>query len=125
MHAMTDSDRSFLRTAFTDLLVQLDHQDFSDQPRHGEPHAANLISTDEGVRWIDFEGACHGPLEWDLAHLDADVAEYCPGLNPSHLQLLRLLTSARVAVWCWARAEHANMRSHATHHLGVLRTTLA
>jgi len=34
---------------------------------HGEPHDGNRISTAAGIRWIDFESCCVGPLEWDLA----------------------------------------------------------
>ena len=38
------------------------------QPLHGDAHPGNLISSrDGGLVWIDFEDACCGPVEWDLA----------------------------------------------------------
>jgi hypothetical protein len=37
------------------------------QPLHGDAHPGNLIATRDGLVWIDFEDACRGPVEWDLA----------------------------------------------------------
>jgi aminoglycoside phosphotransferase (APT) family kinase protein len=36
------------------------------RPLHGDMHTGNLLKSD-GLRWIDFEDVCVGPLEWDLA----------------------------------------------------------
>jgi thiamine kinase-like enzyme len=99
-------------------------QDFANRPLHGDPHAGNVIAAASGRRWVDFEATCVGPLEWDLASLDAETAARFLDVNSSHLDLMRLVTSARVAIWCWARAEHREMRPHAEHHLGVARAAL-
>src|SRR5262245_56391198 len=42
------------------------------EPRalHGSPHAGNWLRTAQGVLLLDFETACRGPLEWDVAALD-------------------------------------------------------
>jgi hypothetical protein len=52
------------------------------QPLHGDAHPGNLIATREGgLVWIDFEDACLGPVEWDLATMmdpDAVAAHHRP-----------------------------------------------
>lgn len=39
------------------------------QPLHGDAHAGNLVLTEQGPRWLDFEDTWRGPLAWDLACL--------------------------------------------------------
>lgn len=34
---------------------------------HGDPHPGNLLNTPGGWAWCDFEDACAGPIQWDLA----------------------------------------------------------
>ena len=36
------------------------------QPIHGDAHSGNVLA---GGRWLDFDEACAGPPEWDLACL--------------------------------------------------------
>lgn len=110
-----------LRSSFAELLDELDERTFVDRPLHGEPHLGNVLSTAAGPRWIDFEASCTGPLEWDLASVPADAVALFPAVDRQLLALLRPLNSARVATWCWARAELPAMRSHAEHHLEVVR----
>lgn len=126
MSALPEAERSMLRTAFDRLGSELDERrGYVEQPLHGEPHRANLLSTPEGLRWIDLEGACTGPLEWDLAFLpDAAIAVFA-AVDFEMLDLLRTLNSARVATWCWARWEFEEMRWHARHHLEQVRTAMS
>ena len=84
----------------------------------------NILSTAQGVRWIDLEAVSRGPLEWDLAFLDVDAVTHFSDVDAGLLALLRPLNSARVAIWCWARADMPGMRSHAEHHLDVLRRAI-
>jgi hypothetical protein len=65
MSAMPKVDRDFPRHAFDRVLARLDDHEFRERPLHGEPHAGNYITTRDGIRWLDFENACLGPLEWD------------------------------------------------------------
>ncbi|MGH3205475.1 MAG: aminoglycoside phosphotransferase family protein [Streptosporangiaceae bacterium] len=45
-----------------------DEQDRHDQQAlHGDAGAGNLMATDRGWRWHDFEDTCSGPVAWDLA----------------------------------------------------------
>ena len=48
------------------------------QPLHGDAHPGNVIATREGLVWIDFEDACLGPVEWDLAALGDEVLGFFP-----------------------------------------------
>jgi Ser/Thr protein kinase RdoA (MazF antagonist) len=121
MAALAPSDRSFLRGAFDDLLAALEKYPLSEQPLHGEPHEGNRLLTPSGLRWIDFENACWGPLEWDLAYLSEDTVETFAGVDPDLLALLGNLVSARVATWCWVQAGFPEMRRHGAHHLALLR----
>jgi hypothetical protein len=53
-----------------------------DQPLrtiHGDAHLQNVLSTDAGVLWSDWEDTFCGPIEWDLACLVASSRVF--GLN--------------------------------------------
>ena len=69
--ALAPADRAFLQEAFDDLLLTIDGWPLTTWTLHGEPHDGNLLITPAGLRWIDSESACRGPLEWDLAFLSA------------------------------------------------------
>jgi Ser/Thr protein kinase RdoA (MazF antagonist) len=125
MRALPRPDRTLLRDAFDKLTAELDTRTFVPRALHGEPHDNNFLITKRGVRWIDFEAASVGPLEWDLASLSDNALGSFPEHDPSMLRLLRTLNSARVATWCWARAEIPEMRHHAEHHLGLVRADCA
>lgn len=123
MAALPTDDRAMLREAFDRLRqksrTQVHH---AEQPLHGEAHRGNLLATPVGLRWIDLEDACMGPLEWDLASLPTNVADLFPKADRKLLDLLRTLNSARVATWCWMRADIREMRRHGEYHLDVVRS---
>jgi len=114
-------DRHLLRSVFTDLLAKLDGFSFVEQGLHGEPHVGNYLVTTSGLRWIDFEDACRGPLEWDLAFLPADAVATFENVDSSLLELLTTLNSARVATWCLIQARFPKMRAHGEYHLEQVR----
>lgn len=119
--ALAPVDRAFLRTAFDDLIADLEQRVFPDRPLHGEPHAGNVLNTPLGLRWIDFEGICRGPLEWDLAFLPEEGVQTFAEVDRSLLSLLQLINSARVATWCAVQARFPEMRTYGEHHLNILR----
>ncbi len=47
-----------------DFLTPLPHQ-----PLHGDAHTGNLMMTNHGLLWTDWEDAFSGPVEWDLASI--------------------------------------------------------
>jgi hypothetical protein len=120
MVLLEHGDRDRLRRAFDTLAGRVAALSFTERVLHGEPHSNNRILTPSGIRWIDREAVCHGPVEWDLAFIDEGAARRFPDIDRGRLSLLRTLNSARVATWCWARADHPDMRWHAEHHLAVV-----
>lgn len=121
MAALGEEDRSMLRGSLDQLVADLEGYSFTERNLHGEPHDRNLLVTQGGPRWIDLEGACFGPVEWDLAFLPDDAVAVFPSVDRDLLVLLQTLNSARVATWCWARADLKEMRGHGEYHLEVVR----
>lgn len=121
MTALGSEDRSLLRRVSDRVSTELEAYEYVERPLHGEPHLDNVLSTANGVRWIDLEAVCVGPLEWDVAFLPEETARLFPEVDAVLLVLLRTLNSARVATWCWARADVGDMRKHGEYHLEQVR----
>lgn len=90
---------------------------------HGSPHRFNIVAVDGAARLIDFETVAAGALEWDLGHLEPDVAaNYPTPLDTDTLQRCRIAVSALTAAYCWHdRDRGPDMIGHARHHLSVVR----
>lgn len=121
--ALGAEDIEFLGAAFDALFPRLEDRGYRRQPLHGEPHAGNYLVTRSGIRWIDFEGVCRGPLEWDLVFLPEDARRVFSVVDQELVSLLSILNSARVATWCWAQAGLPEMRRHGRHHLNLVRAS--
>jgi thiamine kinase-like enzyme len=121
--ALADLDRQLLIRTLDRFRAELGGRAVTNRPLHGSPHGENMVVTDRIVRFLDFETACLGPLEWDLAHVDDEVILHYPGtIDVVVLRLCRALVSVKTAAWCWARFDHPALRWHARHHLDVVRT---
>jgi hypothetical protein len=114
------ADRELLRDSYERGLAALEGASLEKRRLHGEPHNGNRISTSKGIRWIDFESACIGPLEWDLAFQPNEVVQLFPEADLGLLALLQRLNSARVATWCLG-SRHPEMQEHGEQHLTLLR----
>jgi thiamine kinase-like enzyme len=66
---------------------------------HGEPHAGNLLRTTSGMRFIDLETCCYGPVEFDIAHAPDEVGDHYALADPLLLRDCRILMLAMVAAW--------------------------
>jgi hypothetical protein len=64
---LPEDERRFLLDVQELLRTELVRIGGKDQALHGAPHFGNLLKTPAGLLWTDFETACRGPLEWDLA----------------------------------------------------------
>jgi Ser/Thr protein kinase RdoA (MazF antagonist) len=124
MRSLASDDLAMLRTAFDSLRAAAGDRPQITRPLHGEAHDRNVLVTPHGLRWIDFEGACVGPLEWDLAFLPERAAAEFPEADRELLGILRTLNSARVATWCFARWQFPELRWHARFHLEEVRRSL-
>jgi thiamine kinase-like enzyme len=121
MRALPLVDREFLRRIFDRIRSRIDQFDFQEQPLHGEPHEGNFIPTASGIRWLDFENARVGPLEWDLAFLTDDVRKSFSRFDADLLQALRALLNACIATWCGIQAHLPELRAAGAEHLQQLR----
>jgi thiamine kinase-like enzyme len=97
----------------------------AEQLLHGEPHPGNLLTTKNGLLFIDLETCCRGPVEFDLAHAPDEVSEHYPAVNQDLLRECRILVLAMITTWRWDRADQLpNGRQLATQWLSQIRSAL-
>lgn len=122
LHALAPPDRAFLEGRYRRAIARLPWDRLKLVPLHGDTHQGNVLVTDEGPIWCDFEAVCRGPLEWDLRSLKAAARSEFEGADPALLADLRQLGQVCVALWCWADAERsAEIRAAAQYHLACLK----
>ena len=98
---LADSDRDLLRATLRDARRAIQDRGAADQLLHGEPHPGNLLRTKDGLRFIDLETCCRGPIEFDLAHTPDDVGASYESADRELLRECRRLVLAMVAAWRW------------------------
>ncbi|MEA2673309.1 MAG: hypothetical protein QOI92_501 [Chloroflexota bacterium] len=101
--ALGDDDRSLLDKALRDLTIAIRDRGPDEQLLHGEPHPGNVLNTRTGLRFIDLETCCRGPLEFDLAHVPEAVSDHYPNVDRPLLRDCRTLMLAMIATWRWDR----------------------
>lgn len=120
---LAEDDRRFLSGVFDLLRDELSHCTHRLVPLHGDAHLGNALVTRDGVVWGDFEAACSGAHEWDVASLPESVWPVFEGLDHDLMRRLAALRSFCVAAWCWRRhGRDAAIDEAAEAHLGILRS---
>ncbi len=120
--ALADEDRELLRSTLERGVRSIGDRGVAEQLLHGEPHPGNVLGTRDGLLFIDFETCCRGPVEFDLAHVPADVSTCYPDADQELLGECRILMLAMVAAWRWDREdEFPNGHRMGTELLGQLR----
>jgi hypothetical protein len=120
--ALPPADRRFLLGVVRELKVALPRRETQWRPLHGSPHDANWLQTATGPLLLDFETACHGPVEWDLAALADEALALFPQADRDLIRTMRRMRSACVAAKCWVAPERApQLREAAQVHLKLLR----
>jgi aminoglycoside phosphotransferase (APT) family kinase protein len=99
--ALGDADRELLIAALRERRRAISDRAAPEQLVHGEPHPGNVLATQNGPLFIDFETCCRGPVEFDLAHVPKPVSECYPGVDQELLRDCRGLVLAMVAAWRW------------------------
>jgi Ser/Thr protein kinase RdoA (MazF antagonist) len=94
--ALAEADRDFLANTSRSLRRQIGECGGAEQLLHGEPHPGNMLTTKNGLRFIDLETCCRGTLEVDLAHAPEAVSVHYPVL----LRDSRILAFAMITAWC-------------------------
>jgi hypothetical protein len=120
--ALAHADRSFLHSVLDEVLGAMPALVAHARLLHGSPHSGNWVRTAQHPLLLDFETACRGPLEWDLAALDDATLNLFPDVDHELIVLLRRMRSACVAAKCWTEPTRAPEVFEAAHvHLKLLR----
>ncbi|MBT5775621.1 MAG: phosphotransferase, partial [Dehalococcoidia bacterium] len=96
---LVNADRELLTNSLRSLRRAVVGRSADEQLLHGEPHAGNLLNTTSGMRFIDFETCCYGPVEFDIAHTPDEVGAHYTLADRLLLRDCRILKLAMVAAW--------------------------
>lgn len=99
--ALAEADRHLLLSTLRSARERIHSRGASEQLLHGEPHPGNLLSTHDGLLFIDFETCCRGPIEFDVAHVPEEVSARYPDVDEVLLAECRRLVLAMVPAWRW------------------------
>ena len=123
--ALADADRELLGDTLRGLGRGIGERGGVEQLLHGEPHPGNVLTTKNGLLFIDLETCCRGPVEFDLAHAPEEVSEHYPGVNRGLLRECRILVLAMITPWRWDRGDQLpNGRQLGTEWLSQIRAAL-
>jgi thiamine kinase-like enzyme len=123
--ALADADRELLGDTLRGLRRGIGEGGGVEQLLHGEPHPGNVLSTKNGLLFIDLETCCRGPVEFDLAHAPEEVSEHYPGVNRGLLRDCRILVLAMITTWRWDRGDQfPNGRQLGEEWLSQIRAAL-
>jgi hypothetical protein len=123
--ALAHADRELLGDTLRSLRRLIGEHGGAEQLLHGEPHPGNVLSTKNGLLFIDLETCCRGPVEFDLAHAPEEVGEHYPGVNQDLLRECRILVLAMITTWRWDRGDQLpNGLQLGTEWLSQIRAAL-
>ena len=123
--ALARADRELLGDTLRSLRRVIGEHGGAGQLLHGEPHPGNVLTTKNGLLFIDLETCCRGPVEFDLAHAPEEVSKHYPGVNQDLLRECRILVLAMIATWRWDRGDQLpNGRQLGTEWLSQIRAAL-
>jgi phosphotransferase family enzyme len=115
-------DRDLLLGTLHDARQVIQSRRSGLQLLHGEPHPGNLLSTQDGLLFIDFESCCRGPIEFDVAHVPEEVRTHYPDVDHVLLEECRRLVLAMVGAWRWdVHDKFPNGQQHGRDILALLR----
>ena len=120
--ALAEADRHLLLGTLQSARERIHDRGAAEQLLHGEPHPGNLLSTGNGLLFIDFETCCRGPIEFDVAHVPEEVSARYPNVDQVLLAECRRLVLAMVAAWRWdIRDGFPDGHQHGRDILSLLR----
>jgi len=99
--ALADADRELLSNTLRSGRRAIGESGVAEQLLHGEPHPGNVLSTVNGLLFVDLETCCRGPVEFDLAHVPEVVSLRYPDADQERLHECRILVLAMVGAWRW------------------------
>jgi hypothetical protein len=123
--ALADADRELLGNTLGSLRGVIGRRGGAEQLLHGEPHRGNVLTTKNGLLFVDLKTCCRGPVEFDLAYAPEEVSEHYPGVNQDLLRECRILVLAMITTWRWDRSDQLpNGRQLGTQWLSQTRAAL-
>jgi aminoglycoside phosphotransferase (APT) family kinase protein len=123
--ALADADRELLDDTLRSLRRSIGDRGAAEQLLHGEPHPGNVLTTKNGLLFVDLETCCRGPVEFDLAHAPEEVSEHYRDVNQDLLGECRILVLAMITTWRWDRGDQLpNGRQLGTEWLSQIRAAL-
>ena len=123
--ALADADRELLGGTLRSLRRMIADRGAAEQLLHGEPHPGNILTTKNGLLFIDLETCCRGPVEFDLAHAPEEVSQHYPDVNQDLLRECRILVLAMITTWRWDRGDQfPGGRQLGTEWLSQIRAAL-
>ena len=123
--ALAEADRELLGDTLRNMRRVIGDRGAAEQLLHGEPHPGNVLTTKNGLLFIDLETCCRGPVEFDLAHAPEEVSEHYPGINHDLLRECRILILAMITTWRWDRGDQLpHGRQLGTEWLSQIRAAL-
>jgi hypothetical protein len=122
---LADADRQLLISALRHLRRAVVERCADEQLLHGEPHPGNLLRTADGIRFVDLETCCYGPVEFDIAHTPIEVGRRYTSADRLQLRDCRILMLAMIAAWRSDRDdEFPNRRESRQTLIREVRTAL-
>lgn len=100
---LAGADRELLSRTLRSASRAITDSGATEQLLHGEPQPGNLLSTKQGLLFVDWETSCRGPIEFDVAHAPPEVATHYRRVDPDLLIECRLLVLAMITTWRWDR----------------------
>jgi len=104
---LSAADVSILTEVFRSLTDDLKPASRPSQVLHGDAGVLNLMATDGGWVWHDFEDTCTGPVAWDLAAATANprldrtriLAAYGEPVDAALLRTCEQLRRLHLTIW--------------------------
>jgi hypothetical protein len=103
---LTDEDRRLLADRISNPGPLALDGGAAEQLLHGEPHAWNVLATQGGPLFIDFENCARGPVEYDLAWVPKEVSDRYRGVDQD------LIVEYRGVVLALIAAHHCRADDH-------------
>lgn len=125
------ADLTVLRRGFALVSAEIEALHLPGQPLHGDSHKKNVLKARQGLVWTDFEDACFGPIEWDLACFvrtsleprDVALASYGGQSDPAHLKPFFAARDLQGAVWgAILSTRFPDRRERAAEWMAVVRS---
>ncbi|MEZ4707245.1 MAG: aminoglycoside phosphotransferase family protein [Caldilineaceae bacterium] len=123
---LPDADRALLSHTLQSMRRAISDRGGAEQLLHGEPHPGNLLQTKDGLRFIDWETCCRGPVEFDIVHAPEEIRAHYPGADQELLRQCHILMLAMIITWRWERDDQLpNGRQLGKEWLEQMRQALA